>query len=315
MTDAKFGIFIHWGVYSVPAWAPTTGTLNYAESYQWVQHVPNSTASQTWVHHKDTYGTNVTYEDFIPQWNADEWDPKDWLNLFMDAGAKYFVLTSKHHDGFSLFDTGKTSNRSSTNLGPMRDLVGELLGAAKQAPYKDSLVGSVYYSMPEWLNPDYAPYGFGSWPGGQAHNAYDYSLLEPYTGWIPVNDYIDDLQTPQMETLLFDVRYGSPILWCDIGGPSKMLGLAAKFYNTYAKRGQQVVLNDRCSIKEADMLTPELMKFSSILERKWEACEGLDPHSFGYNANRVWSEYKNSTTVLVSLFHVVCLTTEIISSI
>ena len=100
--DAKFGIFIHWGPYSVPAWGPVTqveqatNITNYAE---WYGETMTIQGSATWQHHLETYGPNFNYDDFIPQWTASKWDPDAWIRLFEQAGAKYFVLTTKHHDG------------------------------------------------------------------------------------------------------------------------------------------------------------------------------------------------------------------------
>lgn len=124
---AKFGIFIHWGVYSVPSWAPVG--QNYAEWYWWNYNQKNSLSYD---YHKSFYGPDVEYDDFIPIWNPDQFDPSKWLDLVDASGAKYFVFTSKHHDGIALFDT-KLSNRSSVKLNPYRDFVKELLDEAKRS--------------------------------------------------------------------------------------------------------------------------------------------------------------------------------------
>lgn len=120
-------------------------------------------------------------------------------------------MTSKHHDGFALFDTGDTTHRNSVNLGPGRDLVGELFEAARQPEYASKLHPAVYYSLPEWLSPDYQKYGFYLWPGGSAHNAYNWSQIEDYTGRVEIEDYIDDLMVPHMSDLLF--KYQTSIMW------------------------------------------------------------------------------------------------------
>jgi hypothetical protein len=121
--DAKFGIFIHWGVYAVPAYAlPGLPVLGYAEWYWAMQQIPGT---PTWLHHLLTYGADVVYDDFIPRFRAERWDPSEWIRLFEDAGARYFVLTSKHHDGFLLWPS-ETTGRDAGDLGPQRDLIGEL---------------------------------------------------------------------------------------------------------------------------------------------------------------------------------------------
>src|SRR5918992_6268679 len=120
--DAKLGYFIHWGAYSVPAFAPDSGGRAYAE---WYWHELNIRNSPTQRHHRDTYGEDFAYDRFIDQWQAERFDPDAWLRLFMEGGAKYFVFVTKHHDGLALFDT-TTTDRTTTELGPRRDFVQEL---------------------------------------------------------------------------------------------------------------------------------------------------------------------------------------------
>ncbi|HKN55791.1 MAG TPA: alpha-L-fucosidase, partial [Amycolatopsis sp.] len=144
--DAKFGIFIHWGVYSVPAWAPVG--QEYAEWY-W-EHLEHKD-DPTYAYHAAKYGENFVYDDFIPMFTAAKYDPRSWVKLFADAGAEYYVLTSKHHEGFSLWDS-KVSGRNSVKLGPKRDLIRELFAASRQ--YTPQLRNGLYYSLPEWFNPD-----------------------------------------------------------------------------------------------------------------------------------------------------------------
>ncbi|KAG6809084.1 hypothetical protein H0H92_001679 [Tricholoma furcatifolium] len=283
---AKFGIFIHWGVYSYPAWAPPS---EYAEWY-----------NPTWNHHLQTYGANVHYDDFIPDFTASKFNASAWVDLFDQAGAKYFVLVTKHHDGFALFDTGNTTHRSSVYLGPKRDLVSELLSTAKKE--KPDLHRGTYYSLPEWFNPDYAPYGFSSWPGGLSHNPFNNSQLEPYTGRLEIADYLNDLQLPQMLDLA--LTYETDILWCDIGGPNRTPEFAAQFYNNAWATGRQVTINNRCGAVP-DFETPEYTTFGSTQSRKWESNEGMDPFSYGLNSATLPSEYKNGTTIIQTLVDVV----------
>ncbi|KAK7057925.1 glycoside hydrolase family 29 protein [Favolaschia claudopus] len=294
---AKFGIFIHWGVYSVPAWGPPK---MYAEWYDWYVRNPANASGPTWQHHLDTYGPKVSYEDFIANFTASKFDAGEWVSLFEKAGARYFVAVTKHHDGFSLFDTGNTTNRSSVNYGPKRDLIKELLETAKQqAP---SLHRGTYYSLPEWFNADYAKYGFGQWPGGAARDAFNASLTQPYTGAFPLEDYIDDLQLPQM--LKLAMEYDTEIMWCDIGGPNRTLDFAAQFYNHAEAQGRQVTMNNRCG-NVPDFETPEYATFGSIQPTSWESSEGMDPFSYGLNSATNASEYKNGTTIVQTLVDIV----------
>ena len=95
--DAKFGIFIHWGLYSVPAWGPKG---SYAEWY--LNGLLNGDTARTEYHSKH-YGEDFPYRNFINLFNPTKYDPNKWADLFLKAGAKYVVLTSKHHDGFCSF--------------------------------------------------------------------------------------------------------------------------------------------------------------------------------------------------------------------
>lgn len=80
--------------------------------------------TDTYGYHLNKYGADFVYDDFIDQFTASAWDPKDWVDLFADAGANYFVLTSKHHDGYALFDQpANLSNRTSVALSPHRNIV------------------------------------------------------------------------------------------------------------------------------------------------------------------------------------------------
>ncbi|KAG2123005.1 glycoside hydrolase family 29 protein [Suillus cothurnatus] len=295
--QAKYGIFIHWGIYSVPAWGPPS---SYAEWYDWDLHNPPNSNSKTWEHHLDTYGKDVVYDDFIANFTASTWNPNAWLDLFTEAGAKYFVIVTKHHDGYGLFDTKNTTHRSSVYLNPHRDLVKELMDTAK-SDYPDIHRGT-YYSLPEWFNPDYSKYGFSSWPGGLAHNAFNASELEPYTGILNISDYVEDLQYPQMLSLALD--YDTEIMWCDIGGPNKTLDFAAQFYNKAMQNGYQVTMNDRCGAVP-DFDTPEYATFGSLSTRSWETSEGMDPNSYGLNTATNASEYKNGTTIIQTLVDIV----------
>src|SRR5260370_5791324 len=133
--DAKLGIFIHWGLYSVPAWAPTTGELGTVDWSKWFQQNPYAEwylntlrikDSPTYKHHMETYGKDFDYYQFAPVFNKQtaKWDPVSWASVFKKTGARYAVLTAKHHDVFRLWPS-KVPNlrRTGPELSPTRDLV------------------------------------------------------------------------------------------------------------------------------------------------------------------------------------------------
>ncbi|MDO8543919.1 MAG: alpha-L-fucosidase [Opitutaceae bacterium] len=149
--DAKFGVFIHWGVYSVPAW----GKVGEYSEWYWRRITSQTPKEEPWrVFHRANYGENFDYMDFAPKFTAELFDAKQWASLFARAGVKYVVPTSKHHDGFTLWPSAeatKTWGRpwNAMEIGPKRDLMGELAEATRAAGLKFGF----YYSLYEWFNP------------------------------------------------------------------------------------------------------------------------------------------------------------------
>src|ERR1700712_33818 len=121
--DAKFVIFLHWGVYSVPAFGN--------EWYSRNMYVPGNAAFK---HHVETYGpqSKFGYKDFIPLFKAEKFNADAWVELFKKAGAKYIVPVAEHHDGFAMYNTA-LSKWNAYNMGPKRDIIGELAEATKKA--------------------------------------------------------------------------------------------------------------------------------------------------------------------------------------
>ncbi|MER7930959.1 MULTISPECIES: alpha-L-fucosidase [unclassified Streptomyces] len=288
--EAKFGIFIHWGVYSVPAWAPVG--VQYAEWY-WDQM--QDPGNPTYAYHRDTYGEDFAYDDFIPRFTAEKFDPRAWVELFRDAGAQYHVLTSKHHEGFALWDTG-LSDRNAVRMGPKRDLVGELFEASRR--YTPELHRGLYFSMPEWFNPD------SPWTGHAPRNPYTLEPL-PYTGYTSGKDYVRDFQAPQLLELVHG--YDPEIIWCDIGGENDSLHVLAEYFNHAKDRARpaDVTVNDRSGIGFHDFTTPEYTTYADTVVAKWEASRGLDPRSYGYNRATPDGSYMTAEEVVHSLVDIV----------
>lgn len=127
-TEARFGMFLHWGVYSIPA------------RHEWVRSYENIPAE--------------AYEPLMDEFNPAHCDMRQWMEAARDAGMKYVVLTAKHHDGFCLYDSAYTDFKS-TNSPAKRDFVREFLEAARSC----GLRAGLYFSLIDWRHPDYPHYG------------------------------------------------------------------------------------------------------------------------------------------------------------
>lgn len=143
--DAKFGIFIHWGLYSVPAF---TKKGDYAE---WYMKQLENKEHPSYAFHNKTYGESFKYEDFVSGFKAELFDADKWADLFKKSGAKYINLVSKHHDGFCLYPTQYAWNWNSYDVGPHRDFCMELKNALEGTGVRFG----VYHSVYEWFNPIY----------------------------------------------------------------------------------------------------------------------------------------------------------------
>jgi alpha-L-fucosidase len=288
--DAKFGIFIHWGVYSVPGWAPVG--KEYAEWY-W-QHLddPND---PTYAYHAQKYGKDFVYDDFIPMFTADKWDPRSWVELFDEAGAEYYVLTSKHHEGFALWDS-KVSGRNAVAMGPKRDIIAELFAASRT--HTPHLRNGLYFSLPEWYNPD------NPWMGHPPRNPYTLQPV-PYTGYRAGRDFVADYQVPQLMELIDG--YDPDVIWYDIGGVNDNLHVVADYLNhaMNRRRPKDVTYNNRAGIAEYDFTTPEYTTYGNTVVAKWEASRGLDPFSYGINRATPDDMYMTAEEVVQTLVDIV----------
>jgi alpha-L-fucosidase len=272
--DAKLGIFVHWGAYSVPAWAEPTGELGAVDDAVWFRHNPYAEwyfntirfdDSPARAHHRETYG-DAPYDGFLDTWQPDAFDPAAWTALFARAGARYVVPTTKHHDGIALWDAPGTARRNTVCRGPRRDLIGELAGATRAA----GLRFGVYYSGGlDWHVTDLPPLDSHTAvherrPVDAAYAAYAY---------LHVRDLID--------------RYRPDVLWNDIEWPDagkhdRSLGLFELFRHYYATVPHGVV-NDRWGDTHWDFRTSEYqLNLANETAAAWENCRGIGL-SFGYN--------------------------------
>jgi len=327
--DAKLGIFIHWGLFSVPAFA--VSGRDYIESKDKEDHYANNPYAEWYLNalripesptqkfHKESYGKDFSYDDFVAMFNneIEKWNPEEMAELFKRAGAQYVVLVTKHHDGFALWPS-KYPNPKKENYHASRDIVGELSIAVKSKGMK---MGFYYSGVLDWsFNPN---------PIINERNA----LLNQ----IMPSGYVDYANNHWYE--LID-RYEPIILWNDIGYPSgtNIYEIFAHFYNKYPEG----VINDRWiqmreevihtlqtitseSIKKAesnmlkwkeralkrkgkkrtrvrkavhyDFITPEYTSFNVILDQKWETTRGIG-NSFGYNKLETADDYMTSEELI-----------------
>ncbi|MFC3196875.1 alpha-L-fucosidase [Parapedobacter deserti] len=286
-TDAKFGIFVHWGVYSVPAWAPKG---KYAEWY-WSLLRNDKPDGPFRSFHRQVYGDDYPYELFAPHFTAELFNPADWANLFQRAGAKYVVLTSKHHDGFCLWPAPSSKGWNSVEIGAKRDLLGEL----SQAVTATGVKMGHYYSLHNWYDKDYAP-------------------ADP-EGGRDIGKYVDEVMMPQLKDLV--KRYNPSLLFADGEWTASAEAYKSKEFLAwlYNEPGvpADIVVNDRWGegtrSKHGGYYTTEYgevdVNGTPLADRHpWEECRGIGA-SFGFNRNENIEDYLTRQQIIHLLIDVV----------
>ncbi|MFY7995750.1 MAG: alpha-L-fucosidase [Sediminibacterium sp.] len=271
--DAKFGIFIHWGVYAVPGYTTKGG---YAE---WYQHGLENGDSARKEYHRKRFG-NLTYYDLADQFKAELYNPDEWARLFEKSGAKYIVLTSKHHDGYALWpnnDASRSWGRGWNSLvtGPRRDLLGDLFRAVR----KTSVRAGMYYSLFEWFNP--------LWKS------------DP-------DKYVSTHVWPQMKELINN--YQPDVFWTDGDWDAsdatwKSKEFLAWMYNESPVK-DKVVTYDRWGsgirFKQGAVFTPEYQPELDFDQHYWEESRGMG-YSYGYNREEDAWDYNSSQSLIYHL--------------
>jgi alpha-L-fucosidase len=283
--DAKFGIMIHWGIYTIPAWAELTidphewlccGRLLEPPDFgrpffthiPYVEWYPNTIlidGSPAQMHHIATYGADFAYEDFRPQFDAaaEAWSGEAWADLFRDAGARYVVLVTKHHDGYALWPTA-VPHPSRVSWHTTRDFVGELNHAVRRRCLR---MGLYYSGGFDW-----------SVKAGPVVTSLSAINVAPSS---PAYVAYADGQWRELIAL-----YRPAVLWNDITYPSEphALQLFADYYN----RQPDGLVNDRFSILPGlthhDYTTPEFSVLADISSTTFETVRGMG-RGFGYNRN------------------------------
>jgi alpha-L-fucosidase len=282
--DAKLGFMLNWGVHSVPAWdrdRPAHAT--YPDAYGCEMYRDKVVMP----HHAKYWGTNFRFDDFIPMFKAERFDPDTLLSLFQEAGAKYLITMSKHHDGLAWWDSQWTM-RNTVQMGPEKDLLTPLMAAAKKRDFKVVM----YFCYEEWATAMIGTDGdpcYRRWDWGTYRGIFP---LTPETrrrvsGSIPVENYYDQYMTPLVKEMID--RFDPDGLWQDgeWSTPSETLRsreLAAYFYN-HAQGRKEVTVNDRYGKgtrnHHGDYFCSEYNTTQSYTH-PWEENQGISK-SFSYN--------------------------------
>ncbi|QCX39739.1 hypothetical protein FF125_15290 [Aureibaculum algae] len=265
--DAKLGIFIHWGLYSVPSYASKEG---YSE---WFLRGMQTKGVERMKFVEDIYGSNFTYKDFAPLFKAELFNPDEWASLFERAGAKYVMLVSKHHDGYTLWPSKYNRNWNSVDVGPKRDIVGELTEAVRKTDLKMGL----YYSLSEWNHP--------------LHRWY----TDPHDS---IGKYVDEYMIPQFKELVSTYK---PTLifsdgeWYNTAKQWHAPQLINWYYNLV---GDDAIVNNRWGHGlDTGFLTPEYSSGIKETNRPWTEVRGLG-RSFGLNRNEDLEAYGTSKELI-----------------
>jgi alpha-L-fucosidase len=282
--DAKFGIFVHWGVYSVPAFGS-----------EWYPRDMYREGSEEYKHHIATYGplSKFGYKDFIPMFKAEHFDPNQWAHLFRESGAKYVVPVFEHHDGFAMYDSG-LSDWTAAKMGPHRDLAGELakavrdaglhLGASSHRVEHNFFLDEGRKLDSDVNDPKYAAFY------GPAHLRIEDEKHSLADDWTYVSDsFLDDWLARDAEIV---EKYHPELMWFDwwIGQPDvrrHLLKFTAFYYNQAASRGEVGVINYKYSAmeKQSAVLDIERGQLNNIRDSYWQTDTSVSNDSWGYIEN------------------------------
>ncbi len=296
--DAKFGIFIHWGVYSVPAF-----------NNEWYSRNMYIQGSEEFEHHVKTYGEHKSfgYKDFIPMFKAEEFDADEWAEVFRQAGAKYVIPVAEHHDGFQMYKSD-ISHFNAYEMGPKRDVLGELKSAFEK---KGLELGASSHRVEHWFF-----MGHGK--------EFDSDIKEPlvcgdfYWPAMPESDHQDlfsaDPSQEYMEDWLLRTceivdRYRPKIIYFDwwihhSAVKPYLKKFAAYYYNRAAEWGIEVAINykhDSFMFGSA-VVDIERGQFAEQKPYFWQTDTSVAKNSWCYTAN---NSYKTANEIICDLVNAV----------
>lgn len=268
--EAKLGIFIHWGVFAVPSFGGPGGTAS--EWFWWYWKGVNVSEHVDFM--KQVYPPDFQYADFAPQFTAEFFDPFEWAKIFKSSGAKYIVLTSKHHEGFTNWPSASSWNWNSVDVGPRRDIVGELATAIRN---QTDIHFGLYHSLFEWFNPMY---------------------LSDKKSFFNKTDFVSKKTMPE----LYDIvnKYRPEVIWSDGQWEASATywnstNFLAWLYNESPVK-DTIVVNDRWGMltpcKHGGYYTCNDRYNPGVLQpRKWENAMTIDRGSWGFRRNTKFQDY------------------------
>lgn len=273
--DAKFGIFIHWGVYSVPAYKDA-----------WYPNDMYEVGTPSYKHHLATYGSQdrFGYKDFIPMFKGERFNSDAWAKLFKKAGAKYVVPVAEHHDGFAMYKTSM-SKWNSFEMGPRRDIIDEL---SKSIRREGLYFGLSSHRAEHWFffnngrliksdvnDPKYEDF-YGPAEKGERDFPNAVISTEFLNDWLLRNAELVDKYQPQI--FWFDWWIGNK------GFEPYLKSFASYYYNQAIHWGKSVVINykDSSFSENAAVLDLERGKQADIRDIPWQTDDAVDYNAWGY---------------------------------
>lgn len=311
--DAKLGIFIHWGAYSVPAYA--------SEWYPRMMYIPAGRRGKNmFQHHLDTYGPQAKfgYKDFIPQFKAEKFDAERWVDLFVDAGAKYIVPVAEHHDGFPMYDCSFTEWDSS-QMGPQRDVIAELKAASGAKGLKFGVSSHrafnwmYYIRRPGYDNVDtrYAELYGRPMPFLFDDRAPDYRSFFPpqdkqfKDNWLARTCELVDKYDPDLVWFDFGITASEETSYQDNHYSPYLQRFAAYYYNQ-STRSDKVpgIINYKWKAfpEKAAVLDLERSKMDAIRYPFWQTDTAVSSSSWGYTQDQ---KYKSPDRLIDDLIDIV----------
>jgi len=287
--DAKFGIFIHWGVYSVPAFGS-----------EWYPRNMYKQDAPEFRHHRERYGPQAQfgYKDFIPAFKAEKFDPARWAALFKRAGAKYVVPVAEHHDGFAMYDCG-LCEWNAAKMGPKRDIVGELAKAVR----KEGLVFGLSSHRAEhwWFFNEGMKFDSdvrdGRWnalygPAQPDKTQPDEAFLQDWSA--RTRELVDKYQ-PQL--IWFDWWIEQPVF------APYLQQFAAYYYNRGIEWGKGVAINykNKAFPEEAAVLDIERGKLDKTRDLFWQTDTSVSVKSWGYIENDLFRSVPSLVHELIDI--------------